>query len=88
MSFRTAYQDENDALLVVQPKKISIHYLKTWFLIDFVSTFPIDHIVVWTSSDGGSSGTRVVKASPHSAPVSFDEVGQAAEATKTSRCYS
>merc|ERR1719440_1074604 len=45
-TFRTAYQDGPD-VLVWSPKLIAFKYLKGWFLIDLVSTVPIDVIVVW-----------------------------------------
>ena len=62
VSFQTAYLDDHDGLLVVQPKKIAIHYFKTWFFIDFVSTVPIDYIVMIASPEGSaSSGARASK---------------------------
>lgn len=30
--------------IVLQPKKIAIHYIKTWFFIDLLSSIPFDYI--------------------------------------------
>ncbi len=43
INFHTAYSSEG--LLVVDHKKIAIHYLKTWFIIDFVSSIPFDLLI-------------------------------------------
>lgn len=39
MTFLTAYVDETSSLKI-SLIDISIHYVKTWFLFDFVSLFP------------------------------------------------
>lgn len=39
VSFLAAYQDE-DYVLIDDPKMIAINYLKTWFLIDVTAVFP------------------------------------------------
>ena len=43
VNFRTAYVDEEGNVQTV-PEEIAIHYLKTWFTVDFFSTVPIDRI--------------------------------------------
>ncbi|CAE8641768.1 unnamed protein product, partial [Polarella glacialis] len=43
-SWRTAFLDQ-DSLLVTIPWELRRSYFKGWFLIDFLSTFPIDRIV-------------------------------------------
>lgn len=51
LSFRTAYYFRGE--LVDDPGQISRHYLRTWFMVDFISLFPFDlitgHIVVGVS---------------------------------------
>jgi len=37
--------------LVQNPKKIAIHYLKTWFVIDFISVLPFDLVGLLSESD-------------------------------------
>ena len=41
LNFRSAYSDRNDRT-VVQPRKIVVHYLSTWFVIDLFSSIPFD----------------------------------------------
>jgi len=45
ISFRTAYMDPQLDLLVTTPWRVSSAYLHSYFLIDFVSSFPFDAIV-------------------------------------------
>lgn len=40
LSFRTAY--EAGQVLVTVPNLMSLHYLRGWFVIDFLSTIPFD----------------------------------------------
>ena len=52
VTFRTGYLDDS-MFLVTVPKMIRNKYLRFWFLIDLVSTVPIDKIVeVWFTGDG------------------------------------
>ena len=45
LNFRTAYFDGFDRLrLIKNPKKIAKRYLKRWFIIDFISSFPFEFI--------------------------------------------
>lgn len=41
ISFMTAYMDE-ELFIVRDPKKIAKNYLKTWFIIDFISAIPYE----------------------------------------------
>ena len=42
-NFRTAFYHKFDALsLVVDPNRIAIHYIKTWFTVDFLTSFPFE----------------------------------------------
>lgn len=46
INFHTGYiLDNGDGEVVLDLKKIRFHYLKTWFLIDIISTLPIDYIL-------------------------------------------
>lgn len=40
LNFFTAFEDENGEL-VVSKEKIAKYYLKSWFLVDLVSSIPI-----------------------------------------------
>ena len=43
LNFFTAYEDDNGEL-ISDHKKIVVAYLKSWFLIDFLSSIPISLI--------------------------------------------
>ncbi|XP_077598972.1 potassium/sodium hyperpolarization-activated cyclic nucleotide-gated channel 2 [Stigmatopora nigra] len=42
-NFRTGIQGE-DSHIVLDPKRIRVQYLRSWFLVDFVSSIPVDYI--------------------------------------------
>ena len=46
LNFFTSYV-ENDRL-VRSYKKIALKYLKSWFIVDFLSTFPFDRVIPWS----------------------------------------
>ncbi|KAI0984507.1 hypothetical protein GJ496_008305 [Pomphorhynchus laevis] len=53
INFRTGiivnnYVDE----IILNPKQIAKHYLKGWFLVDLVSSFPIDYIFILLENKG------------------------------------
>jgi hypothetical protein len=54
LSFRTCYAEKDlEDALVCEPCKIYTNYLKTWFVIDFLSTVPIDLIMQQTMGECG-----------------------------------
>ncbi|XP_066551942.1 potassium/sodium hyperpolarization-activated cyclic nucleotide-gated channel 2 [Amia ocellicauda] len=44
LNFRTGIVIEDNTEIILDPKKIKKKYLKTWFLVDFVSSIPVDYI--------------------------------------------
>ncbi|XP_063057464.1 potassium/sodium hyperpolarization-activated cyclic nucleotide-gated channel 1 isoform X2 [Engraulis encrasicolus] len=44
LNFRTGIVFEDNTEIILDPKKIKQKYLKTWFLVDFVSSIPVDYI--------------------------------------------
>uniref|UniRef100_A0A8C4ZPR0 Hyperpolarization activated cyclic nucleotide gated potassium and sodium channel 2 n=1 Tax=Gadus morhua TaxID=8049 RepID=A0A8C4ZPR0_GADMO len=44
LNFRTGIVFEDNTEIILDPKKIKTKYLKTWFLVDFVSSIPVDYI--------------------------------------------
>ncbi|MCI4383919.1 hypothetical protein PGIGA_G00032360 [Pangasianodon gigas] len=50
ISFRTTYINHNDEV-VTHPKRIAIHYIKGWFLIDMVAALPFDLLIFKSGSD-------------------------------------
>jgi hypothetical protein len=56
VNFLSAYPDKN-GVIVFTKKKISKNYLKSWFFIDFVSSFPLQLVFkLITGNDIGSFG--------------------------------
>jgi len=54
-NFRVAYYDDYDCL-VFEPKQIARRYLQTWFLVDFPTSVPFDHIfALFFSSEDDSA---------------------------------
>ena len=41
LNFRTGYIDRN-GIVVLDGRRVFLHYLRTWFLLDFVSSAPLD----------------------------------------------
>ena len=46
LTFRTAYFRRMDKIFVTIPTEIASNYFKGWFIIDFLSTFPVDTVVM------------------------------------------
>ena len=46
INFHTGYiLDSGEGDVILDLRKVRIHYLKTWFLIDLISTLPLDYIL-------------------------------------------
>ncbi|KAM4707337.1 potassium/sodium hyperpolarization-activated cyclic nucleotide-gated channel 2 [Discoglossus pictus] len=44
MNFRTGIVFEDNTEIILDPQKIKRKYLRTWFVVDFVSSIPVDYI--------------------------------------------
>ncbi|CAL1594900.1 unnamed protein product [Knipowitschia caucasica] len=44
LNFRTGIVKEDNTEIVLDPQQIKIKYLKGWFVVDFVSSIPVDYI--------------------------------------------
>ncbi|TMS20583.1 Potassium/sodium hyperpolarization-activated cyclic nucleotide-gated channel 1 [Larimichthys crocea] len=44
LNFRTGIVFEDNTEIILDPEKIKKKYLKTWFVVDFVSSIPVDYI--------------------------------------------
>ncbi|KAL3061346.1 hypothetical protein OYC64_009513 [Pagothenia borchgrevinki] len=44
LNFRTGIVKEDNTEIILDPQKIKIKYLKTWFVVDFISSIPVDYI--------------------------------------------
>jgi hypothetical protein len=54
VNFNTCYLDPEDDSLIHNRWAIAKNYFKTWFIIDFASTFPIDRIIETFVGGGGN----------------------------------
>ncbi|KAM9377647.1 potassium/sodium hyperpolarization-activated cyclic nucleotide-gated channel 2-like [Pholidichthys leucotaenia] len=44
LNFRTGIVKEDNTEIILDPHRIKIKYLKSWFIVDFVSSIPVDYI--------------------------------------------
>jgi len=44
LNFRTGIVKEDNTEIILDPHQIKIKYLKTWFVVDFISSIPVDYI--------------------------------------------
>ncbi|XP_056397994.1 potassium/sodium hyperpolarization-activated cyclic nucleotide-gated channel 1 isoform X1 [Hyla sarda] len=44
MNFRTGIVIEDSSEIILDPKVIKMSYLKSWFVVDFISSIPVDYI--------------------------------------------
>ena len=62
LNFRTGFVDKYDQLHIISdPKLIRKRYLRTWFLLDLVSSFPLEAFVPLFRSDDEDTYTELVK---------------------------
>eukprot|EP00603_Paraphysomonas_imperforata_P015122 CAMPEP_0114457472 /NCGR_PEP_ID=MMETSP0104-20121206/4180_1 /TAXON_ID=37642 ORGANISM="Paraphysomonas imperforata, Strain PA2" /NCGR_SAMPLE_ID=MMETSP0104 /ASSEMBLY_ACC=CAM_ASM_000202 /LENGTH=1284 /DNA_ID=CAMNT_0001630019 /DNA_START=112 /DNA_END=3966 /DNA_ORIENTATION=+ len=59
LTFFTAY--EVDSIMIVDHKKICKNYLKSWFTIDFMSTFPFDVVIPYLLEGISPGALRSIK---------------------------
>ncbi|ESO05460.1 hypothetical protein HELRODRAFT_195155 [Helobdella robusta] len=57
LNFRTGFFEKNSEEIVLDPIKIAKNYLKTFFVIDFISSFPIDYTILMFSANNSSTYT-------------------------------
>ena len=63
VAFHTGYHTK-DGLFEYRWKQIACHYLRTWFIVDFASTAPVDllvEIAVGSSAWAGFRGLRLIR---------------------------
>ena len=63
LNFRTSYYDAN-GFRENRPSRITQHYLRSWFLIDFVSCLPYGYVQYFFphDADDNSSQLKAIKA--------------------------
>uniref|UniRef100_A0A3P8UX20 Cyclic nucleotide-binding domain-containing protein n=1 Tax=Cynoglossus semilaevis TaxID=244447 RepID=A0A3P8UX20_CYNSE len=50
LNFRTGIIKEDNTEILLDPRAIRLNYLKSWFLVDFVSSIPVDYIFLMVDS--------------------------------------
>ena len=45
INFRTTFVESTSEEIISEPKRIAIHYLKSWFIVDFVAAIPFDFFI-------------------------------------------
>jgi CRP-like cAMP-binding protein len=50
LNFRTAYHDDKGEV-VVEQRRVTQHYLRRWFLVDFMSILPVSYIGILVQGD-------------------------------------
>ena len=62
--------------IILEPKKIAKHYLKSWFFLDLISSIPLDYIILLFSPE--ANVTQIIHAgmmhhsrSPHQTLVTL-----------------
>jgi len=59
INFNTGYYDKG--LLVMERKRIAINYLKGWFWIDLIASFPYSWVISEEDDEEGSNPTEVLR---------------------------
>ncbi|XP_072316632.1 potassium/sodium hyperpolarization-activated cyclic nucleotide-gated channel 4 [Eucyclogobius newberryi] len=50
LNFRTGIVKEDSTEILLDPRAIRLNYLKSWFVVDFVSSIPVDYIFLMVDS--------------------------------------
>jgi hypothetical protein len=58
-------QQDNTEQVIIDPKLIAHHYIRTWFFLDLLSSIPLDYIFLIFSSISGSEVSQSVELSGH-----------------------
>jgi hyperpolarization activated cyclic nucleotide-gated potassium channel 2 len=54
---RNDYIDE----IVLEPRLIAINYIKTWFIVDLLSSLPIDYLFLFLDSGDNTGGYTIAR---------------------------
>merc|ERR1719247_1819827 len=73
LNFRTGYTD-SDGLEVLDWRKVTRNYLRTWFCLDFFSSLPLEDIVAAFASDAANV--------PSPQPAKMLKIGKVAKVLK------
>ena len=56
--------DKNCEEVILEPRKIAVRYIKTWFLVDLLSSLPFDYIILLFTPEANVA--HVVRAGNYS----------------------
>ena len=62
--FTGIMQQDNSEQVIIDPRLIAKHYIRTWFFLDLISSIPLDYVFLIVNSLTGS-GVRVRKSHDH-----------------------
>lgn len=72
-NFRTGILVE-DSHVILDPKEIRMHYIQTWFLVDFVSSIPVDYIFLVVDLEGRHESSDVYRTARALRIVRFTKI--------------
>lgn len=72
-NFRTGIPGE-DSQIILDPKEIRMHYLRTWFLVDFISSIPVDYIFLIVDLESLHDSTDVYRTARALRIVRFTKI--------------
>ena len=81
LCFRVAFLDDQ-LVYVTEPRQITKNYLNSWFLIDFLSTFPIDRIIIALQDNKDSTTSDTISMNSTLFPEDGEDGGSAARSLK------
>ena len=57
--FSGIMQQDNTEQVIIDPKLIPHHYIRTWFFLDLLSSIPLDYIFLIFSSISGTEVSQL-----------------------------
>uniref|UniRef100_A0A3P9J4X3 Hyperpolarization activated cyclic nucleotide-gated potassium channel 3 n=1 Tax=Oryzias latipes TaxID=8090 RepID=A0A3P9J4X3_ORYLA len=72
-NFRTGILVE-DSHVILDPKEIRMHYIQTWFLVDFISSIPVDYIFLVVDLEGRHESSDVYRTARALRIVRFTKI--------------
>ncbi|XP_061122732.1 potassium/sodium hyperpolarization-activated cyclic nucleotide-gated channel 3 isoform X1 [Syngnathus typhle] len=72
-NFRTGILGE-DSHIILDPKCIRLHYLRSWFLVDFISSIPVDYIFLVVDLESLQDSTDVYRTARALRIVRFTKI--------------